>query len=278
MDENGRFQMRNIPPGEYRLNVRQQVPRPVNGPPGSDGSDPGEFASVPVSVTGDVDGLTIVTGPGTTITGQIVFLDGPPPPPSNGSNPPPRVNAMPGDPENMMGVPTPPPVTVRPDMTFTMKGMLGEYLLRTGIPNQYLKSVTLGSDDIIDTPHEFKNGDRVTLTLTARAATLEGNITDLKGQPVTDAGVILFGDEKASWRSNSFRTRRSGGDANGHYRIPGLLAGRYFIVAVPRDRVLGITMDAAFFEQLSKDATSLVIGDDEQRQVDLKVLAGPGGE
>ena len=30
-DEQGRFQMRNIPPGNYRLTVRQQIQRPVNG-------------------------------------------------------------------------------------------------------------------------------------------------------------------------------------------------------------------------------------------------------
>src|SRR5262245_18646473 len=280
IDELGRFQMRNIPPGSYRLNIRQQMERVVNGevvanPP----TQTLEFASVPVNLTGDIDGLTIVTGPGTTITGQIVFQDGPPQlPPNTPPNFQLRVSATPGDPENMMGIPNPQPATVGSDQTFTMKGMMGEYLLRIGMPNQYLKSVTLSGDDITDTPREFKNGDRVTLTLTSRASALEGNVTDLKGQPVTDAGVILFSDDKASWRSNSFRTRRSGSDANGHYRIPGLMAGRYFIAAVPRDRVAGITMDAAFFEQLSKEATSLVLGEDDQRQVDLKVLAGPGGE
>ena len=32
------------------------------------------------------------------------------------------------------------------------------------------------------------------------------------------------------------------------------------------------------FEQLSKEATTLVIGEDETRQVDLKVLPGSGGQ
>jgi hypothetical protein len=35
--------------------------------------------------------------------------------------------------------------------------------------------------------------------------------------------------------------------------------------------------DAAFFEEIAKEATSLVIGEDEQRQMDLKVSAGGGG-
>jgi hypothetical protein len=36
-------------------------------------------------------------------------------------------------------------------------------------------------------------------------------------------------------------------------------------------------MDAAFFEQLAKEATTFVIGEGEQRQIDLKIASGSGG-
>ena len=52
------------------------------------------------------------------------------------------------------------------------------------------------------------------------------------------------------------------------------MAGRYFVAAVPRERVGALPAGPEFFERLSKEATSLEIGDDEQRQVDLKLLAG----
>jgi hypothetical protein len=145
--------------------------------------------------------------------------------------------------------------------------------------NQTLKAVMLGGEDITDSPREFKTGDKVTMILTSRASTLEGNVTDAKGQPSTDASLILFSEDKAAWRMNSLKTRRSGVDPTGHYRLTGLIPGRYLIAAVPRDR-LNIPLagaDAAFFEQMSKEATSLVVGEDEQRQVDLKVVAAPGG-
>jgi Carboxypeptidase regulatory-like domain len=275
IDEQGRFQMKNIAPGNYRFTVRQQVQRVVNGQTMT--SEQGEFASVPVNVVADVEGLLIVTGPGATITGQVVFEQGPPTQmPQQGPTPfQMRVNATPGDPESQMGVPMPPGVTVAPDLTFTMKGMMGEYLLRTGMPNQYLKAVMLGSDDITDTPREFKSGDRVTLVMTSRASTLEGSVTNDKGEPVTDASIILFSDDKASWRPNASRTRRSGSMQNGRYRLQGLMPGRYFLAAVPRERLSG-PLDAAFFEQLSKEATTVVIGEDENRQADLKLLSGGG--
>jgi len=275
IDEQGRFQMKNIAPGNYRLTVRQQIQRMVNGLM-QPSNEPGEFASVPVTVGADVEGLLIVTGPGATITGQIVFEQGGPPPPGQGMNSAIRINATPGDPENQMGIPPPPAVTAAPDLTFTMKGMMGEYLLRTGVQGQFLKAVMLGSEDITDTPREFKSGDRVTMILTSRASTVEGNVTDDKGELVTDAGLVLFSEDKASWRSNSMRTRRGGTQQNGHYRLQGLMPGRYFIVAVPRERLNG-PLDAALFEQLSKEATTIVIGDDENRQADLKLIAGGGG-
>jgi hypothetical protein len=58
--------------------------------------------------------------------------------------------------------------------------------------------------------------------------------------------------------------------------MTGLMPGRYFIAAVPRERMALPFPGPEFFEQLSKEATSLVIGEDDQRQVDLKVLPGSG--
>jgi protocatechuate 3,4-dioxygenase beta subunit len=274
-DEQGRFQMKNIPPGNYRLTVRQNP----TGPRNPDGSmvDPGEFANVPLMVDGDLENLLFATTPGVTITGQIVFEHGPPQ--QQGTQPPPvvRVNAMLGDPMENSGMnPMPQPAVVSPELTFTMKGLMGEFLLRSSAPMQYLKSITVNGTDITDTPREFKQGEKVTITLSSRASTLEGNVTDVTGKPVTEAALILFSDDKASWRSNSIKTRRAVVDPNGHYRMMGLLPGRYFVIALPRERLSGM-MDAAMFEELSKEATSLVVGDDEQRQVDLKMVTSPGG-
>jgi hypothetical protein len=55
------------------------------------------------------------------------------------------------------------------------------------------------------------------------------------------------------------------------------MPGKYFVIAVPRERMTVVpgSSDALFFEQLSKDAVSVVIGDDEERKLDLKVVEGP---
>jgi hypothetical protein len=229
-DEQGRFQMRNIPPGNYRLGVQQ---RPMQFSPDGSRSDPGEVASLALTIASDVDNLLIATAPGATITGQIVFEQGAPLG-TQGI----RVTASAANPEDMMGMPSPPPAVVSPDLTFTMKGMSGEYVLRASAANQYLKAVMLGgAEDITDNPREFKNGDKVTLVLTSRASTVEGNVTDAAGKPSGDAALIIFSEDKAGWRMNSFKTRRSVVAPNGHYKIPGLMAGRYFAAAIARDRL-----------------------------------------
>ncbi|HMC77696.1 MAG TPA: carboxypeptidase-like regulatory domain-containing protein [Vicinamibacterales bacterium] len=272
-DEQGRFQMRNVAPGSYRVSMQ-----PRQAPPNPDGSrgETGELVNMPLTVASDIADLLIITTPGATITGQISFEQGPPQVMPQGL----RVNVTPGSPDEMIGIPGPQPAVVTPDLTFTVKGLLGEFLLRASAPNQSLKAVMLGGTDISDTPHEFKGGEKVTMVLTSRASTLEGNVTDAKGQPSTDALLIVFSEDKGSWRTNSLRTRRGGVDPTGHYKITGLLPGRYFVAAGTRERFAfpGAGADAAFFEQLSKEATSLVIGEDDQRQVDLRVLAAPGGQ
>lgn len=276
-DEQGRFQMRNIPPGNYRLTVRARTQGMPDGPAAQ--NDPGEMANMPLAVNSDLENIAIVTAPGATITGHVVFEQGPPQPIPQQM----RVNASAADPESGMGMTNPQPALVGPDLAFTMKGMMGEFVLRAGAQGQFLKAVMLGAEDITDTPREFKNGDRVTILLTSRASTLEGNVTDAAGKPTTtsDAGIIFFSDDKASWRINSSKTRRTGIDPAGHYRLTGLMPGRYLVVAVPRERLNALVpgVDATdFFEQLSRDATSVVVGEDEQRQVDLKVVANPGGQ
>lgn len=271
-DDKGQFQMRNVPSGNYRLIVRQTRPySPGTGPQ----TDPGEMANMPLTIAGaDVDNVMVMTTPGVTITGHVVFEQGPPP--MGGLV---RVMATFGNPDDMSGLQSPQPAFVKPDLTFTMKGLMGDLMLRASAPNQYLKSVIVGGEDITDSPREFKASDRVTITLTSRASTVEGNVVDATGAASTDAGIVLFSDDKASWRGNSARMKRTFADAAGHFRIAGLMPGRYLIAAVPRDRLSMPTMgDTALFEELSKVATSITVGEDEERRIDLKLVPGNGGQ
>jgi hypothetical protein len=280
LDPTGHFQGRNIPPGDYKLVARQMINRPPNATPNMP-IDQGEFAVVPISLTNDVDDLLVTTSPGATITGQIVYESGPPAAlPSGAPAPPPRINATSPDPQNFGGLPTPQGVQASADLTFTMKGFMGEYMIRANGGNQYMKSVQLNGQDITDTPREFKDGDKITIVMTTRASTIEGTVSDDKGQPANAGTLLLFSEDKSGWRTNSVRTRRSGVDIAGHFRMQGLLPGRYLLIALPQERANALNFgspDPSVFEQFAKEATSITVAEDEQRQVDLKISSGPGG-
>jgi Carboxypeptidase regulatory-like domain len=271
-DERGQFEMRNIPAGSYRLVV--QAMRGDFGPGGrGPDSEPGEMASVPLTVADDLEGVGIMTMAGTTIKGQVVIEQAAAPPSSG------QIRVMPAsaNPEETVGLRMAQPVLVEPDLTFTLKGLMGEWLLRTMAPNLYVKSITVGADDITETPREFKATDRVVITLTSRASTLEGSVTDGKGTVPADTGVVVFSEDKSSWHTSSTRTHRAITDGEGHFRVPGLMPGRYLVVAVPRERLSVVPGEALFFEQMAKEAVPVVIGEDEQRKVDLKVVESSGG-
>lgn len=275
-DEQGRFAMRNIPPGSYRLVARGRPSGPNMEVPQN---APGEIGIVPLTVNSDLEGLVVMLSPGATITGQIVFEQGPPQLPPGQQSFQMRVTGMLGDPENNVGMNSPQPALVTPDLTFVMRGLHGEILLRSSGPGMFLKSVTVGGRDVTDQPYEFKNGEQVMLVMTTRASTLEGTATDAAGKPALEAAILVFSEDKATWRMNSTRTRRGFVDPFGKYRVTGLLPGRYYVIATPRERlnVPASGMDSSLFEQLAKEATSFVVGEDEQRQVDVKVSAGGGG-
>jgi hypothetical protein len=126
---------------------------------------------MPISLTTDLDDILVTTSPGVTITGQITY-EGTPPAAQIGANGQAqqtvRVSAQLPDPLNGGMVPTPPGVMVGQDLAFTLKGLLGEFLLRANGPGQYLKAVQGAGGEA--PPGQ---GDRVTIVMTTQASTLE---------------------------------------------------------------------------------------------------------
>jgi protocatechuate 3,4-dioxygenase beta subunit len=275
VDASGKFTIRNVTPGEYRLVVRPGS----MGPPDPQAPAPArpEHASVPLSVTADIDDLVVVTQPGVTVTGQVVFAEGTPANPPTGL----RVNTQAG--ERMMMYGPPPNAAVGANQQFTLNDLFGPILVRMGgLPAGYaMKAVMLGSTDITDTPVEFKaeHSKLLQIVVTSRASTLEGVVLDDNGEPASDVLILAIPEDKASWRMGSPRLRMGSVQKAGHFSINGLVAGRYHVVALQRERVyLGPDTSPDFFEALTKEATTVVIAEDEKRTVDLRVSKGPGDD
>jgi hypothetical protein len=259
----GTFTIRDVVPGDYRLTVM-----PWGGPPGQQPAEPIERASVPISVGADIDGLVIVTQPGVSLAGSITFAEGTPAKVPQGLH----VSAQAAERMMMMG--PQPNVTAGDDLQFTLKDMFGPQLIRVYGPGYTLKAVMLGATDITETPVEFKreHSGHLRIVMTSRVGTIEGAVTDDRGEPASSVMIVALPEDKAAWRTGSSRIRMGGTGNEGRYSISNLLAGRYFVVAVPRDRVfLNFETPPEIYEALAKEATAVVVGEDEKRTLDLRV-------
>jgi hypothetical protein len=258
--ERGEFVVTSVQSGQYLVAVRENSLSTAAAVP----RDP-EATTVPVDVTSaDVEGLTIAARPAVTISGHIVFEPAPPKTLPSAM----RVFAE-GFDTNAFVWPAQPGV-VRPDLSFTMTGLMSECMLRIALPGWFVKSVTVNGQDITDVRRQFTQGDRATILLTSTGSTLEGTVTTRSGQPVTNGAVIMFAEDRAGWTTTSVRMRRAQLERGGRFKMLRLLPGRYYIVAAARERVFqpGF-IEPSYFEALAENATTIVMGEREQRVIAL---------
>jgi hypothetical protein len=267
-NEPGKFTIRDVVPGDYRL-----VVQPFSGIHGetADRRRP-EYAEVPLTVNSDIDDLVVVTQPGTTIRGEVVFAEGAPAVPPSGL----QVMVQPSDRTSPALAPTP-SVTVGTDLQFTFRDIWGSFYVRSVMrsPTYTLKAVMLGDTDISDTAVRFtpEHDGKLRVVLTSRSSVVEGVVRDEKGEPVGSATVVMFPEEKSSWRSGSLRLRFAMTGKDGKFALRGVLAGRYYAAAVQQGEqvYLGAEAGPEAFEAVTKDAVLVSVGEDEKRALDLQV-------
>ncbi len=266
VDASGKFTIRDVVPGDYRLVVRPMGNNPIEQPKEQPRS---EYATVPVSVASDIEDLVVVTQPGATVAGRVVFAEGTP------QNVPTSLRIFTQPAERIMVMGPQPNATVSATLQFTLNDLFGPQLIRIGglQPGQALKAVMLGATEITDTPVEFKSehSRQLQIVVTTRASALDGTVTDERAEPAPDVMVLAIPEEKSSWKIGSPRLRMAP-VSKGKFELRGLLAGRYHVIAYPRSRIT-LTMETSqeAFEALIKEATTVVVGEDEKRTLDLRV-------
>jgi hypothetical protein len=270
VDAQGRFSFLAQQPGNYRLTARMR-----------DDSDENtvEYGSVALTLVDEnLEDVIVSMQPTVNLAGRVVFEPAPAP-------------ALTADALSIVAQLTErwtssdlrvSPAAVTTDLTFALRRLAGQILLRPNgrvMNNWFLKAVLLGTQDITDVPTEFREEDstRLQVVLTTRASELTGTITNDKGEPVTNCSVVLFAEDKTSWFPLSIKFRMTRPERDGRFSIKGLRSGRYYVIALPPERSINAqAMDAATLEPLVKEATALVLGEEDQRQMDLKVVAKGG--
>ena len=190
----GSFRL-TLAPGEYQLEARV-FPGTGRGPRREE--DDGLATLKITVVAGAEESVTMVAGPGASVSGRVIFEGETPPPPSPGKMHIPMFS------EN--GMCKSGEATIAPDWSFNAKGLIGT----CGIPPNpmfgrwVLKAVLVDGNDISDSPITFEPGQQlrnVQVVVTDRRSQLSFRVSDDNGQPTRDYVVVVYPVEKTRWSS-----------------------------------------------------------------------------
>jgi hypothetical protein len=219
----------------------------------------------------DVEGLTLVTAAGASVSGSIVTDSGEP---FDIRPTQLQITARPANPDATAFGGGFAGSRVGDDWSFTLNNINDAVLIRTGgAQNWNLKSVSINGQDITDTPMEFPPGSAVTgmqVVLTKKSTTLSGQVTDSKGTPVLDATVVIFPSNEKLWTYQSRFIKAARPDQDGQYRVTALPPESYLVVAL-QGLEDGQAGDPEFLATIKELATKLDLGDGESKAVDVKL-------
>lgn len=253
-DGNGVFAFPAIPPGDYVLRARSSA-----------GTD-NRWAVVGLSVgQQDVTGVDFVMRPSLRINGRVEFVGT-----AQGGIRDVHVVAEAADGTHVNVAPQ----RVAPTGRFTIDGLPGgHYVLRvSGIASGWmLQSVSYEGRDVADVPLALaSDASDVVIAITNRVTDLGGTVRTTAGAPDRDALVVVFpadGDAARDAGSTPRRVRSVRTNESGTFRIVGLPAGDYSIVAIP-DEEMGDGSPAMFVE-LARGADAVRLDEGVKKEVQL---------
>jgi hypothetical protein len=222
---------------------------------------PPETASIPLSVTAEgISGITLTTRPGGRLIGRLVVDTGVMQPLPRGLH----VTLQSSNPGNMQMS------LNNGNEQFQMTGVSGQTRVQVnGVPDGWMvKAILLDSDDVTDASFDLSGRTaNLRVVMTDRVTSLSGTVQSDRNR--RDHNVIAFADDPVKWTSPSRFVRTIRADTAGRFQIRGLPPGeRYFVVALNYLEA-GEEQDRQLLERLRSRATSVTLGDGEQRSLQL---------
>jgi Carboxypeptidase regulatory-like domain len=270
----GPFTIANVPPGRYTAVARS------GGGIFASGGDTLRVATQSINVAGqNITGVTLALQPSVTLSGNITVESSGTPAPTDYSTfrvDVPDVDPLPfaGGAGGRGGGPIASGGRADKNGAFTVFSLMpgAHYVRVSGTGPWTLKSVSVAGRDVTDEPIELRSGrdvDNVMIVLTDRATEISGAVRDGTGTAVAGMAVIAFSTDQQQWlpQSRSIQAVRTGQD--GTYRMRGLPAGDYRILAT-EDVEQGEWFDPAFLERVVPSSEKISLTEGEQKTRDLK--------
>lgn len=144
-----------------------------------------------------------------------------------------------------------------------------------GLPRGWaVKSIRYKGEDITERPTEFVTDPRhqIEILLTSRLAVASGTVTDDSGKPATGAIVLLVHADAAAASSLASRATTRPTLKTGTFEMPGVRAGEYLIVAVPRDYYQSLIQDRLPLQPLLKQAERITLVENDRMKLNLRLV------
>ncbi len=262
----GSFQIPNVAPGRYMLNLR-----PMGMATAAD-----EFASLPITVGSEnIENVMLSTSVGATARGVVVTDTGEAP-----SFRPDQVQIFASTPEPMMmSSGNSGPTRVNEDFSFEMTSLFDRRMIRAsvmGATGWYVKEIRFDGQDITDEGFEFVGGrhlEGLQVVFTQKATDLSGLVTDAGGKPVVDASVVIFPANRDKWKFQSRYVRTARPDTQGRYNIKSLPPGEDYLIIAVQNLENGQGGDPEFLGRAKEEAKPFTLNEGETKAVDIKLSA-----
>jgi hypothetical protein len=294
----GSFSIQNVPPGPYTLTAMlmpqfdagffagaTSAVRGAGGPPPPEVPVSGNFAagnaalreqmlnrmpetaSMQVTVTSEgVSGLTLSTRRAGRLSGRFVADTGVTRALPSGLHVTLR-SSSPGGGMQMTGGSS--------DTDFQLAGAGGPTRFEVqGVPEGWaVKAIMLDSEDVTDESVDLsgKSGSTLRVIMTDRLTSLNGSVQS--DRDIRDHIILVFAEDGTKWTSGSRFVRATRADADGRFEIRGLPPGERYLVAALSYLEDGEEQDRRLLQQLRGRATSVTLGDGEQRSIQLELVS-----
>jgi len=275
----GTFSIQNVPPGPYTISAQLQMQpfdagfvagtRDATSVPNAPLREQmlnrlPETASMQLVVTSEgVSGVTLSTRRGGRVTGRFV-----------------------ADAGVTRALPTGLVVRLRssgPGMTmnggndtgdFQLAGISGATRLEVdGVPDGWaIKAILLDGEDVTDAPFDLSGRTgSLRVVMTDRITSLSGTVQSDRNR--RDHNVIAFPDDSTKWASPSRFVRTIRADADGRFQFRGLPPGERYFVAALDYLEAGEEQDRQLLNRLRSRASSVTLGDGEQRSIQIDLTS-----
>jgi hypothetical protein len=260
----GAFSLTNVSPGEYGLFASGTNPQ----------TGENDLCMMPLSVNGDIDGISLTIGGGEIVRGTVVTDTGVRPAFAAASL---RLTALPRPGTLAMRMPSARSGAVHADWTFELVGVSGGLLVRPeSLPDGWmLKQVFWGGRDVTDAGIEIGRGrpdEELRVVLTKDTTEIAGMVTDDQGHAVAEYSVLVFAEDQGRWGTESRFIATAQPDQQGRFVVTNLPPATYLAVA------LGFLEDGSWedpelLDSCRRTATKVTLGAGEHLKIPLR-LAG----